>query len=56
MKLTDAESRAVRVAINTLANVVADGLEEPEQGAHGPILSVVDEDSAPESWKPLTQW
>jgi hypothetical protein len=30
VKLTDAESMTVRVAIDTLANVLAEGLEEPE--------------------------
>lgn len=30
VKLTDAESMTVRVAIDTLANVLAEGLEDPE--------------------------
>jgi hypothetical protein len=33
VKLTDAESMTVRVAIDTLANVLAEGLEEKESGA-----------------------
>jgi hypothetical protein len=32
VKLTDAESMTVRVAIDTLANVLAEGLEEKESG------------------------
>jgi hypothetical protein len=33
VKLTDAESMTVRVAIDTLANVLAEGLEEQEAQA-----------------------
>jgi hypothetical protein len=33
VKLTDAESMTVRVAIDTLANVLAEGLEESEARA-----------------------
>ena len=33
VKLTDAESMTVRVANDTLANVLAEGLEEKESGA-----------------------
>ena len=30
VKLTDAESMTIRVAIDTLANVLAEGIEDPE--------------------------
>jgi hypothetical protein len=33
VKLTDAESMTVRVAIDTLANVLAEGIEDPEAQA-----------------------
>jgi hypothetical protein len=39
VKLTDAESMTVRVAIDTLANVLAEGLEEQEGRALTDVYS-----------------
>jgi hypothetical protein len=57
VKLTDAESMTVRVAIDTLANVLAEGLEEPEGRALTEVylasLSTIQ--TLLESRKPRTQ-
>jgi hypothetical protein len=43
VKLTDAESMTVRVAIDTLANVLAEGLKEQEGRALTPsVLGVLE--------------
>jgi hypothetical protein len=48
VKLTDAESMTVRVAIDTLANVLAEGLKEQEGRALTPsIVGVLEQDSDP---------
>lgn len=57
VKLTDAESMTVRVAIDTLANVLAEGLEEQEGRALSEVymasLSTIQ--ALLESRKPRTQ-
>jgi hypothetical protein len=57
VKLTDAESMTVRVAIDTLANVLAEGLEEQEGRALTEVymasLSTIQ--TLLESRKPRTQ-
>jgi hypothetical protein len=48
VKLTDAKSMTVRVAIDTLANVLAEGLKEQEGRALTPsVLGVLEQDSDP---------
>ncbi len=57
VKLTDAESMTVRVAIDTLANVLAEGLEEQEGRALSEVYlaSLSRIQSLIESRKPRTQ-
>jgi hypothetical protein len=48
VKVTDAESMTARVAMDTLANALAEGLEEQEGRAHTPsVLGVLEQDSDP---------
>jgi len=56
-KLTDAESMTVRVAIDTLANVLAEGLEEQDGRALTEVYlaSLTRIQSLLESRKPRTQ-
>jgi len=56
-KLTDAESMTVRVAIDTLANVLAEGLEEQEAKALTEmyLASLTRIQTLLESRKPRTQ-
>jgi hypothetical protein len=57
VKLTDAESMTVRVAIDTLANVLAEGLEEQEGRALTEVYlaSLTRIQTLLESRKPRTQ-
>jgi hypothetical protein len=57
VKLTDAESMTVRVAIDTLANVLAEGIEEQEGRALSELYlaSLTRIQSLLESRKPRTQ-